>query len=111
MNRKLKVDVKGSRAKTGGGTQRLVAFNERNSDRSVRKLASRLGPSGPEATRVEEIAGRERLVFSAEKELIFRCGSASITLLADGTVVLKGTRLVSSSTGLNRIRGASVKIN
>jgi hypothetical protein len=59
----------------------------------------------------EVVSGRERLVFSSDKEIVFRCGSASVTLMADGTVLIKGTRLVSSSSGLNRIRGAAVKIN
>ncbi|ATB41050.1 hypothetical protein CYFUS_006512 [Cystobacter fuscus] len=53
----------------------------------------------------------ERLVLSADREIVLRCGEASITLTRDGKVVVKGANLVQTATGLNRIRGASVQIN
>lgn len=53
----------------------------------------------------------DRLVLNANKEIVLRCGEASITLTCDGKVVVKGTSLVQTATGLNRIRGASVQIN
>jgi hypothetical protein len=53
----------------------------------------------------------ERLVFTAEKELVFRCGEASITLTRAGKVLIRGAYLLSRSTGVNRIKGGSVQIN
>ncbi len=53
----------------------------------------------------------ERVVLTADREIVLRCGEASITLTRDGKVVVKGANLVQTATGLNRIRGASVQIN
>jgi hypothetical protein len=53
----------------------------------------------------------DRFVFSAVKELVLRCGKATITLTQDGKVLIKGAYLLNSSSGVNRIRGGSVQIN
>ena len=53
----------------------------------------------------------DRFVFSAGKELVLRCGKASITLTQEGKVLIKGAYLLNSSSGVNRIRGGSVQIN
>ena len=52
-----------------------------------------------------------RLVIEAKEEIVLRCGKGSITVRADGRVVIKGTELVSRSSGVNKIRGALVNIN
>jgi hypothetical protein len=51
------------------------------------------------------------LVFDAQDEIVFRCGLGSITIRADGSIVIKGTRLLSRASEVNKIRGASVQIN
>lgn len=56
------------------------------------------------------VSGR-RLVFDAHEEIVFRCGQGSIIVRADGTIVIKGTRLLSRASQVNKIRGASVQIN
>ncbi|MCO3056629.1 hypothetical protein FA246_10035 [Pseudomonas aeruginosa] len=53
----------------------------------------------------------ERLEFSAEREIVLRCGKASITLTRAGKVIIRGAYLSSRSTGVNRIKGGSVQIN
>lgn len=53
----------------------------------------------------------ERLEFSAEREIVLRCGKASITLTRAGKVIIHGAYLSSRSTGVNRIKGGSVQIN
>lgn len=53
----------------------------------------------------------ERILFEARKEIVLQCGKGSITLRADGKVVIKGTDLVSRSKGMNKIKGAAVRIN
>ncbi|MDF1553077.1 MAG: DUF6484 domain-containing protein [Deferrisomatales bacterium] len=53
----------------------------------------------------------ERLTFSARREIVLRCGKASITLTRAGKVVIKGEYLLNRSTGVNRIKGGSVQIN
>jgi hypothetical protein len=46
----------------------------------------------------------ERVTLAAKKEIVLRCGEASITLKCDGKVVIRGTYLVSHAAGVNRIR-------
>ena len=53
----------------------------------------------------------ERVTLSAEKEIVLQCGEASITLTRAGKVLLKGTYVLSRSSGVNRIKGGSVQIN
>ncbi len=53
----------------------------------------------------------KRVVLEGEQEIVLRCGEASITLRRDGKVVLRGAYIETTATGLNRIRGGSVKIN
>lgn len=53
----------------------------------------------------------KRLTFTAEKEIVLRCGKSSITLTRAGKVLIRGAYLLSRSTGTNRIKGGSVQIN
>ncbi|MBB4011655.1 DUF6484 domain-containing protein [Niveibacterium umoris] len=53
----------------------------------------------------------DHLQFSARQDITLRCGEATITLQADGRIVIKGSRLISRASESNRIRGASVAIN
>ena len=59
---------------------------------------------------VAEMDG-ERLEFKAEKEIVLRCGKASITLTKAGKVIIRGAYLLNRSSGVNRIKGGSVQIN
>ncbi len=66
----------------------------------------------PEAPgRVEVDADGERLVVSAKRQMVLRCGKASITLTRAGKVLVEGSYVVSSASGVNRIKGGSVQIN
>jgi hypothetical protein len=56
-------------------------------------------------------ADDDRLVLTAEREIVLRCGEASITLTRAGKVLIKGTYVLSRSSGYNRIKGAAVDIN
>jgi len=53
----------------------------------------------------------ERVVLSAEKEIVLQCGEASITLTRAGKIIIRGEYISSRSTGVNRIQGGSVQIN
>ena len=53
----------------------------------------------------------ERIEFKAGKEIVLRCGKASITLTKAGKVVIRGSYLLNRSSGVNRIKGGSVQIN
>lgn len=54
--------------------------------------------------------GRQ-ITLSADQEICLRCGEASITLTRAGKVLIKGTYLLSKSTGPNRIKGGSIQLN
>ena len=60
---------------------------------------------------LEATIDRDRIVLEAKKEVVLRCGKASLTLTADGKIVIKGANLLTTSSGAHRIRGASVSIN
>lgn len=59
--------------------------------------------------RVAEIDERVELV--GKREVVLRCGPASIRLTPDGRVTIRGTRILSRSEGPNRVQGASVELN
>jgi hypothetical protein len=53
----------------------------------------------------------ERVLITADREIVLRCGEASITLTRAGKVLIRGTYVLSRSSGANRIKGAVVEIN
>ncbi len=53
----------------------------------------------------------ERILLQGTREVVLECGEASVTLTADGKLVLRGVQIVSDAQRLNRIRGAAVRIN
>jgi hypothetical protein len=57
-------------------------------------------PSAPASVRIED-----------SKEIVLKCGKASLQLKADGSVAIRGTNLVSRASHTNRIRGGNVQIN
>ena len=52
-----------------------------------------------------------RLVIDSSREIVFRCGEASITLTRSGKVLIRGAQILTRATGVNRIKGGSVQIN
>ena len=65
----------------------------------------------PRAGTVQVDGDGDRLVVSARYELTLRCGAASLTLTHDGRVLIDGTYVSSTSSGVNRVRGGSVQLN
>lgn len=57
------------------------------------------------------VADDERQEITAEREIVLRCGDASITLTRAGKVIIRGNYILSRSTGYNKIKGAAVDIN
>ena len=53
----------------------------------------------------------ESLVLTADREIVLRCGEASITLTRAGKILIRGNYVLSRSSGVNRIKGGSVQIN
>ena len=53
----------------------------------------------------------ERIVLAAKREIVLKCGKASITLTKAGKILIRGAYLLNRSSGVNRIKGGSVQIN
>ncbi len=70
----------------------------------------------PESQSLEQLPATaevdgERILLSAKKEIVLKCGKASITLTKAGKIIIRGAYLSSRSSGVNRIKGGSVQIN
>jgi len=68
-------------------------------------------PTQSPAQSVSVQADDQRLVLSAEREVVLRCGDASITLTRAGKVLIQGKYVLSRSSGYNKVKGAAVDIN
>ncbi len=52
-----------------------------------------------------------RITIEAQNEILLKCGKGSILVRKDGKIIIRGTDILSRSSGRHRIRGASVSIN
>jgi hypothetical protein len=68
-------------------------------------------PQPQSVTRVSVDRDSERLELTADREIVLRCGNASITLTRAGKVLIRGAYVSSHSSGLNKIQGGAVHIN
>ena len=78
--------------------------------RSATPLVDALVEGLPEGSREARVDGR-RVVVEGREEVTLRCGKASLTLRADGKVVLRGVNLVSQADQTHKIRGGKVQVN
>ena len=102
------------------GREVLVVFENGNPDRPIiiGLLADPLddliafnAPDQPEDSSKSITVDRNRLIFEAQEEIVFKCGPGSITLRKDGKILIKGRHLLSRASGSNRIKGGRVDIN
>jgi Domain of unknown function (DUF6484) len=76
----------------------------------VLQLAQQKMPSEVREPLSIEVDGQQ-VVSSADKDIVLRTGKASITLTPAGKIILRGTYLLSRSSGVNRIQGGSIELN
>jgi len=93
---------------TAVGSEAVLLFEDGDPARPI--VVGVIRPAGPRAGVGVELDG-ERVVLSAEREIVLRCGEASITLTRAGKVLIRGTYVLTRSSGANRIKGAAVEIN
>jgi hypothetical protein len=53
----------------------------------------------------------EKVNLDAKEEIVLRCGESSITLTRAGKIIIRGTYVLSRSSGANKIKGASIELN
>jgi hypothetical protein len=87
-------------AETAGAFLELIAKG---------RHAGKLG--APSADSIDARVDGERVVVEGKREVRLKCGSASITLRADGKVIVRGEYVETHAKGVNRIKGGAVKIN
>jgi hypothetical protein len=92
----------------GGDRLRPIVLGVLRSRKSQGKGRA-LNP-GENEPAVVELDGKT-VTLAAADTLTLRCGTASITLSRDGTLIIRGAYLQSRSEGVNRIQGGSVQIN
>jgi hypothetical protein len=91
------------------GVEVVLAFEGGDTERPV--IMGLLVEPGRGPGDLEAEVDGETLVLSAKREIVLRCGKASITLTKAGKILLRGAYLLSRSSGVHRIKGASVQIN
>lgn len=90
------------------GAEVVVMFDRGDPERPI--IIGRLVRPRP-ATGTAATADGERLELSAEREIVLRCGKATITLTRTGKIILRGTYILSRSSGPNKIKGGSIQLN
>lgn len=64
----------------------------------------------PGARQEARVDGR-RVVIEGHEEVVLKCGEATVTLHANGKIVISGAYVETHARGTNRIKGGSVQIN
>ena len=91
------------------GASVVIVFE--NGDRRRPIVLGALAASCHTPPAVTALADDERVVISAQREVVLQCGAASITLTRSGKVLIQGNYVLSRSSGYNKIKGAAVDIN
>jgi len=68
-------------------------------------------PLSEQPGRIEVDADGQRVIVTAKRQLVLRCGRASITLTCNGKILIDGAYVSSNSSGVNRVKGGSVQLN
>src|SRR5262245_16676544 len=89
------------------GRDVVLAFEEGDPSRPIILGVIHDPSSKPVAASVDG----ESILIDGRREIVLKCGRASITLTRAGKILLRGTYVLSRSSGVNRIKGGSVQIN
>ncbi|MGF9759332.1 DUF6484 domain-containing protein [Microvirga sp. 0TCS3.31] len=99
------------------GSAVVVVFEQGNKFQPIvigvlREHQDRQGTDSASGTElIEADIDGDRIIVGAQEKIELRCGKASITLTKAGKVLIKGEYVLSHSTGVNCIKGGSVRIN
>jgi len=96
-------------SETDGGNDVLLLFEDGDPVKPV--ILGFLRDSTEQLKSADSVSDHERLEFHAKKEIVFRCGDASITLTRAGKILIRGKYLLSSSSGVHMLKGAVIHLN
>ena len=91
------------------GAEVLLVFDDGDPTRPI--IVGVMQTLSPEQSAPQITVDGKSLLVSGEREIVLRCGNASITLTHTGKVLIRGAYVLSRSTGANHVKGASVQIN
>lgn len=100
------------------GREVLILFEQGNADRPI--IVALMEQKGLGATELEKkqigspkqaVVDGRTVKIKAQEQIVLECGKGSITIRKDGKILIKGTNLLSRSTGPHRIKGGNVAIN
>lgn len=92
------------------GREVALLFEETNPTKPI-LIGPIVQPQSPVAMKLSIDRDGERLVLTADREIVLRCGDASITLTRAGKVLIRGAYISSQSSGVNKLKGGAVHIN
>jgi|GEM_PF-3488806 len=94
-------------------TQDKILFNDAHTDLEIPSNThyDDETPHDEEYTDAHELSHPVRTIIKAQDSISLQCGSASITLLADGRIKINGKYIHSRATHTQRISGSVVKVN
>lgn len=65
----------------------------------------------PEVESPSQNEDTKEIKLNATEMVELRCGESSLTMNKDGKIVLKGSTIVSRASGVNKVKGSTVRIN
>jgi hypothetical protein len=86
------------------GAHAMIIQDPRDEHHAI--ILGLMRPSAPAA-----ITTNQHVIIKGDDQVEISCGKASITLASSGKVVIRGTNILSRSSGANRVKGGSVQIN
>jgi len=101
----------------GGDVQRPIIIGLMHNpqvvepERAETDIEEAYGVWNPDTSQTNVVVDGESMRVTANREIVLKCGKASITLTSSGKVIIRGNYISSRSSGVNRIKGGSVQIN
>lgn len=115
------VDHPDNPSKTPLPARSTVALQTSDSNRDAVLLFENNDPSRPiivgllhdqpVTQTIEAEVDDDVLTIEGKRQIVLRCGKASITLTSAGKVLIQGEYVSSRSAGVNKVKGASVHLN
>ncbi len=96
------------------GAEAVLVFAEGDPERALVMglvLQALEEPAEPEEKPAVARIDGQRVVLEGKEEVVLKCGEATLTLRANGKVVIRGAYVETRARGTNRIKGGSVQIN